>query len=194
MQKVGDVQDTCPAESGVVWSTDQSTPFQDSANPWLLEVLPMAMQNVGEVHDTVPNAPPSVGVRLGTTVQVVPSHVSTRVKLVGVPLPTLPPTATQNVADIHDTDARSLLLAEGLGVVVMDHEGTSPSAAWAIPTIAMPTTRIATAAGVSRRRPMALAGASDEASLWPIVIRRRTLATPKSRSALRPDHMSEATP
>jgi hypothetical protein len=85
---------------------------------------PTAMQNVFETHETPDNRlprtdPAGVAVRA----QRVPFQVSTRARALTTlnPLPAFSPTATQNLADAHDTDTSSgFTPATGVGSTVQD--------------------------------------------------------------------------
>jgi hypothetical protein len=106
------------------WS-DQLVPFQTSAistlAPPLRTAPPIAVQAVGEVHDTPssPLAVAPVGFGVDWTDQLVPSQRSAKVRWLPKSMPAMEPTAVQAEADVHDTPRR-MPYPSGGGRVVVD--------------------------------------------------------------------------
>jgi hypothetical protein len=77
-----------------------------------------------ETHDTplrrLNGTEAVLGSGLDTTDQVVPSHISTRVKLSDVEVPRAMPTATQKLVERQDTPLRGLPSVLGLGLGTTD--------------------------------------------------------------------------
>jgi hypothetical protein len=88
-------------------------------------LAPTATQKLVERQDTPLRRLPDVsglGLGLGMTDQVVPSHVSTTVKVAGEVglLSSAQPTAVHIVVEIQDTPLRVLLIRPGLGLGTTD--------------------------------------------------------------------------
>jgi hypothetical protein len=111
-------------------TTDQVVPSKVSTSVWLATWLgdallkaPTAVHELIETHDTPKRKLwLGVGLGLGTTDQVVPSHISTRVRSfpkLGIPEEAVP-AATQKLVETHDTPLRTLANVPGLGLGVTD--------------------------------------------------------------------------
>jgi hypothetical protein len=111
-------------------TTDQVVPSKVSTSVWLaiwladaLLKAPTAVHELIATHDTPKRKLwLGVGLGLGTTDQVVPSHISTRVK--SCPERAIPeeavPTVTQKLVETHDTPLRRLANVPGLGLGAID--------------------------------------------------------------------------
>jgi hypothetical protein len=94
---------------------------EDRSGGVLPAAPPTATQKLVEIHETPKRSLPTVlGFGLGTTDQVVPSHVSTRVGNIGGVPPPSPPTAVHFVAETQDTPLRALPIPPGLGLGTTD--------------------------------------------------------------------------
>jgi hypothetical protein len=93
--------------------TVQFVPFHSSASAFMVcDVLPTAMQNDGDVHETPTNRSFAETSSLGTMDQLVPFHFSAWVD-------DEPPTAMQNVGETHETPPREI----ALGLETTDQAG-----------------------------------------------------------------------
>ena len=109
------------AGSAAAFIRDQVLPFHDSistALTVLVTTMPVAMQLAADVHETESRPlmmAPGAGGR--ASVHFMPFHVSARGALVGPPLVfrVNAPTATQALADLHDTPLREVFSPPGAG-------------------------------------------------------------------------------
>jgi hypothetical protein len=116
-------------------TTDHVVPSKVSTSVWLtldpFQKAPTAVHELIETHDTpkrsLIGSEAVLGSGLGATDQVVPSHISTRVRgcVETEPLATAVPAATQKLVETHDTPLRRLPLVPGLGLGATDQVAPS---------------------------------------------------------------------